>query len=187
MKTMTYYGAKELAEAFRTVRKNTLVIAEEVGEQHYSFRATPETRTIGQTLVHIAISPKFAEQIHAVERRTTMAGFDFMAFFGPLQAEEAASHSKAQIIALLTENGDRFAKLLDTLSDEFLGEQVSMMPGMPPAGKSRFEMILGVKEHEMHHRAQLMLLERMVGVVPHLTRQMEARMAEMMKAQQAAK
>ena len=31
-------------------------------------------------------------------------------------------------------------------------------------------MILGVKEHEMHHRGQLMVMERMVGVVPHLTR-----------------
>jgi uncharacterized damage-inducible protein DinB len=38
-------------------------------------------------------------------------------------------------------------------------------------------MILSVKEHEMHHRGQLMLIERMVGVVPHLTRQMQARMA----------
>ena len=31
-------------------------------------------------------------------------------------------------------------------------------------------MLLGVKEHEMHHRAQLFLIERMVGIVPHLTR-----------------
>jgi uncharacterized damage-inducible protein DinB len=52
-----------------------------------------------------------------------------------------------------------------------------MPAGMTPAAKSRFEMILSVKEHEMHHRGQLMLIERMVGVVPHLTRQMQARMA----------
>jgi len=36
-----------------------------------------------------------------------------------------------------------------------------------------------VKEHEMHHRGQLMLIERMVGVVPHLTREMQVRMAQM--------
>ena len=48
---------------------------------------------------------------------------------------------------------------------------------MTPASKTRFEMILGVKEHEMHHRAQLMLIERMLGVVPHLTREMQARIA----------
>ena len=40
-------------------------------------------------------------------------------------------------------------------------------------------MLLGVKEHEMHHRAQLMLIERMLGIVPHLTRDMQARIASM--------
>jgi uncharacterized damage-inducible protein DinB len=48
---------------------------------------------------------------------------------------------------------------------------------MTPASKTRFEMILGVKEHEMHHRGQLMVIERMLGIVPHLTRQMQDRMA----------
>jgi uncharacterized damage-inducible protein DinB len=48
---------------------------------------------------------------------------------------------------------------------------------MTPPTKSRFEMILGVKEHEMRHRGQLMVMERMVGVVPHLTREFQARMA----------
>ena len=41
---------------------------------------------------------------------------------------------------------------------------------------------MGVKEHEMHHRAQVMLMQRMTGGVPHLTRQMNERMAAMMKA-----
>jgi uncharacterized damage-inducible protein DinB len=52
-----------------------------------------------------------------------------------------------------------------------------MRAGMTPSSKSRFEMILSVKEHEMHHRGQLMLIERMVGIVPHLTREMQARIA----------
>ena len=52
-----------------------------------------------------------------------------------------------------------------------------MPPGAEPASKSRFEMVLSVKEHEMHHRGQLMLVERMIGVVPHLTREMQARFA----------
>ena len=38
-------------------------------------------------------------------------------------------------------------------------------------------MILSVKEHEMHHRGQLMLIERLLGVVPHLTREMQSRLA----------
>ena len=50
-----------------------------------------------------------------------------------------------------------------------------MPPGAEPATKTRFEMLLSPKEHEMHHRGQLMLLQRMIGLVPHLTRQMQER------------
>ena len=44
-------------------------------------------------------------------------------------------------------------------------------------------MLLGVKEHEMLHRGQLMLLERMIGLAPHLTRRMQARMSQMQATQ----
>ena len=44
--------------------------------------------------------------------------------------------------------------------------------------KSRFEQLLGAKEHEMHHRGQLMLIERQLGIVPHLTRQAEEQLAQ---------
>jgi uncharacterized damage-inducible protein DinB len=47
-------------------------------------------------------------------------------------------------------------------------------------------MLLGLKEHEMHHRGQLMLMQRMLGGVPHLTREMQARMAQMMAAKASA-
>jgi len=182
MASMTYYGAKDLAAAFRTVRNNTIKIAEDIGEEHYGFRAAPENRSIAETLLHIANIPKFAYEVHGKRKLTTLAGFDFMGFVGPLIAEEKTKRSKAEIIAMLTSGGDQFGGWLDTLSDDFLGQSVAMMPGTPP--KSRFEFLLGVKEHEMHHRGQLMLMERMVGVVPHLTRQMQERMAQM-QAQQS--
>jgi len=35
-------------------------------------------------------------------------------------------------------------------------------------------MLLGTKEHEMHHRGQLMVIERLIGIVPHLTRNRQA-------------
>ena len=38
-----------------------------------------------------------------------------------------------------------------------------MPPGANPDSKSRFEMLLSPKEHEMHHRAQLMTMQRMLG------------------------
>jgi uncharacterized damage-inducible protein DinB len=180
---MTYYGATDLAAAFRTVRNNTIQIAEDVGEEHYGFRATPETRSIGETLVHIAHIPKMAYELHGNLKVTTLVGFDFMALRAKLIADQKAERSKAEIIALLASGRDQFAGWLEGLSEDFLGQSVAMMPGFP--AKSRFEMLLGVKEHEMHHRGQLMLMERMVGVVPHLTRRMEAQMEAMMAQREA--
>jgi uncharacterized damage-inducible protein DinB len=48
---------------------------------------------------------------------------------------------------------------------------------MVPPSKSRFEMLISPKEHEMHHRGQLMLIQRMLGMVPPLTRHMQERVA----------
>jgi uncharacterized damage-inducible protein DinB len=179
---MNYYGAQDLAASFRTVRNNTLKIAEEIGENDYGFRATPETRTVAQTLVHIARLCELQEQVHGVEHRSTLEGFDFMGFIGPKIADEQTPRTKAQVIALLTESGNRFEKWLAGLSDAFLGERVTMPAGMTPPSKTRFEMILGVKEHEMHHRGQIMIVQRMLGITPHLTREMQARFATMASA-----
>lgn len=174
---MNYYGAKELASSFRTVRKNTLTIAQDIPEEKYGFRAAPETRSVGELLAHISLSYSFQLQIHGQERRTSMAGFDFPTFMQRLRAEEKAPRTKEQTLELLRTSGEKWAGWLDGLTEDFLAEQIAMPPGGTPPSRSRFDMILSVKEHEMHHRGQLMLIERIVGIVPHLTRDMQARIA----------
>jgi uncharacterized damage-inducible protein DinB len=172
---VNYYGGKELAESFRTVRKNTLAIAQDIPEDKYDFRPMPETRSVGELLVHIALSNGFQKKIHAEERRTTLEGFDFPALMKRLSAEEKAPRTKAQLIELLTTDGEAWAKWLEGLDDNFLGEVIVMPSGGTPPSRTRFDMILSVKEHEMHHRGQLMLIERILGIVPHLTRRMQER------------
>ena len=167
---MNYYGGKELAESFRTVRKNTLAVAQDIPEDQYGFRAAPDTRSVAETLTHIAFSPTFARQVHGEERLHTLAGFDFPALMQRMVAEEKTPRSKAQIIELLTARGEEHVRMVEGMPDQVLAEVLTMPPGASPAARSRFDMLLGVKEHEMHHRAQLMLVERMIGIVPHLTR-----------------
>jgi len=181
---MTYYGGKEMAASFRTVRENTLKIAEEIPEDKYDFCPAPDCRSIGKTLVHIAMGPGFQAHIHG-NKISDLKTVNFPELMKGVLAEEAKPRNKAEIIAFLKSEGDKFASYLEGLDDSFLGEQVTMPPGATPATKSRFEMLLGAKEHEMHHRAQLMTIQRMIGQVPHLTRQMQERMAAMMAAQPA--
>lgn len=179
---MTYYGAKELARSFRTVRNNTMKIAEEIPEDKYGFRAAEGCRTVAETLVHIALMTRVQEQIHFAEHRSTLVGFDFFGLMGKLQAEGKAPRTKAEILELLSTEGEKYAKALENVSETFLAEQVEYPEGMQPPVKSRFEMLIAPKEHEMHHRGQLMLVQRMVGITPHLTRQMEERIAAMQTA-----
>lgn len=180
---MTYYGGKELARSFRTVRDNTIQIAEEVPEQQYDFRAAAGTRTIGQTLVHMAVAPNIALHIQG-NRVTDLKAVNFPELMQKAGADEARPRTKTEIIALLKTEGEKFASYLEGLSESFLAEQVASRPGMDPAFRTRFEMLLSSKEHEMHHRAQLMTLQRMIGIVPHLTRRMQERMARAQGAPQ---
>jgi uncharacterized damage-inducible protein DinB len=181
---MTHYGGKELAEAFRTVRTNTIKIAEEIPEEKYSFRAAPDTRSVAQLLAHVAVATRFQSHVH-VNRVTDMSTVNFGALFQEFGAEENKPRSKAELIALLKSEGDSFASYLQRADDALLSEMVKLPPGAQPPAKSRFEMFLSAKEHEMHHRGQLMLIERMLGIVPHLTRQMQERMAAMSAVTQA--
>jgi uncharacterized damage-inducible protein DinB len=179
---MTYYGAKELARSFRTVRDNTIKIAEEIPEEKYDFRPAEGCRSVAETLVHIAVMSRVQEQIHAVDHCSTLVGFDFFGLMGKLQAEGKTPRTKAEILELLRTEGEKYAQILEGASEAFLGEQVEYPEPMEPRAKSRFEMLIAPKEHEMHHRGQLMMVERMLGITPHLTRHMEERIAAMRAA-----
>lgn len=77
---------------------------------------------------------------------------------------------KSEIISVLRTEGDRWSEWVQQIPESTLAEPVRMPAGSNPRVKSRFEMLLGTKEHEIHHRAQLMVIERLLGIVPHLTR-----------------
>ena len=183
---MTYYDSNNLAASFRQVRGNTLQAAEDIPEDKYGFKASPETRSIGQTLVHIAVGVGFQSHIHR-NKVSDLMTVNFIELFQQVSAEEAKPRTKAEIVALLKTEGETFASYLEGLSDSFLAESVAMPPGAQPTSKTRFEMLLSPKEHEMHHRGQLMLLQRMIGLVPHLTRQMQERMAQHAAEEPAAR
>jgi uncharacterized damage-inducible protein DinB len=174
---MNYYGAKELAESFRTVRRNTLQVAQDIPEDKYGFKATGDTMTVAEELAHVACATLWSVWAHAEDKKKTITFEDFGAYMGRTGAAAKELTSKEQIVTALTKNGEAFAVFLESLTDEQLGERVNFPPPIQPSSKSRFEMLLGVKEHEMHHRAKLMLVERLIGIVPHLTRAREQRMA----------
>ena len=175
---MTYYGANEIAESFRTVRRNTVQVAEDIPEEKYSYRAATDTMSVAEMLAHLATTPHWAQQCFFVEKKTQVAMEDFGRWMGEATAKSKALTSKAAIVEALKTNGEEFAKHLESMTEDQLAQPI----GAPNGSKSAFEMLIGIKEHEMHHRAQLFLIERMVGIVPHLTRARMERMAQQQTA-----
>jgi len=177
---MSVYGGKELASAFRTVRKNTIQVAADIPEQSYDYVAAPDCRSVAKMLVHVAISTDIWDEIHRKQKLTTLVGLNFLEMIDRFQAEEAKPRTKAETIEMLRTRGEDFAAWLETLTPEFLAEMVTEPDGK--SAKTRLERLLSAKEHEMHHRGQLMLIERQLGVVPHITRQFQERVAQMKAA-----
>ncbi|HEY6242852.1 MAG TPA: DinB family protein [Pyrinomonadaceae bacterium] len=164
---MSLYGLQQLIDSTRVVRKNTIQIAEDIAENDYVYRPTPESRSVAETLAHIAFLLHIDRQLHGDQRVSSFVGVNFGEFIKQSEAEEKRPRSKDEILTLLREEGEERCEWLATLPETSLAEQV----GMPGGGsKSRFEILIGTKEHEMHHRAQLTVIERLLGIVPHLTR-----------------
>ena len=165
---MNLYEPKQLAD-IHVVRKNTIAVAQDIPETQYDFRPTPDSRSVRETLLHVASLTLFDFHIHEEQRRTSMEGFDFPEFFAGLPTNEKRELSKDEILAVLREQGERWSDWVERLPEARAAEFVTL-GGAAPGGKSRFEMLIGTKEHEMHHRAQLMVMVRLLGIVPHLTR-----------------
>jgi len=103
---MNLYEPKHLADSMRVVRKNTIAIAEDIPEAQYDYRPTQDSRSVRETLLHMASMTLFDLHIHEEQKRTSMEGFDFRGFFAGLPTNEKCSLPKSEIVAVLRDGGE---------------------------------------------------------------------------------
>jgi len=130
-------------------KTNILKAAEKMPEENYSFRPTPETRTFGEILTHIAES-----NVGLCSIGTGAAT--------PAPAGEKAKISKADVIAALKHAfavcDDAYASLTDAKAAEpikFLGGEKSRL--------SAFDFNVA---HNYEHYGNLSTYMRLKGIVP---------------------
>ena len=140
---MTYYGGKELAAAFRTVRKNTIQIAEDIPEEKYDFKPSPESRTIGQTLAHIARRNDVSDHACTASRIDRHEDLDFQEFMKQVGAEEAKPRNKAEIVAML-KSGRRQVRGAARIASESVPRRSRSRcrPAASRRRETRFDMLL---------------------------------------------
>src|SRR5258706_13207479 len=103
---MNPYGTQQLASALRTVRKNTILVAEDIPEESYGYRVTPDSRSVAETLLHIAAASQLDYHVHGKERVFAIEDFSI---FGTLLKEspmhEYLPYSNVQIVYMLHTEG----------------------------------------------------------------------------------
>lgn len=167
---MHLYGTSQLVNGLRAVREDTIQIASDIPESSYDFRPTQESRSVSETLVHIAWLWNFDRYLHEEAHLDSLEEVDFGAVIAQSRAEEMRQRSKSEIIELLRTEGERSFRWIEQLPDDLLAEHIRMPGG---GSANRFEMLLGTKEHEIQHRSQLTVIQRLLGIVPHFTRRMQ--------------
>lgn len=94
--------ASEPKQAYNRVKENILKAAEEMPEMDYGFQPTPDIRTFGQLVAHIADA-----QAHFC---SAVSGTH-------MQLNASSRKSKADIIAALKESNDECDKAYDSLTE----------------------------------------------------------------------
>jgi uncharacterized damage-inducible protein DinB len=169
---MNLYGPKQLAESIRRVRRNVVLIAEDIHEDDYLFRPSIGSRSVAEILNHIAFFSNLDYLFHEEEHVTTVEAFDVGQFLKDNDSQEKRTHTTSKLIELLRDSGESWAEWVEFVPEQFLAEGVAQRDGTL---KTRLEMILGTKEHEMHHLGQLTVIERMLGIIPPHTSQLGRR------------
>ena len=155
-----------LVNTWKEYRKGLIAEVEQIPEDKFNFRATPETRSIAEILQHI------------VEVQSMLIGEAGRAD-GNMRRQSFADHVKEyapEVQAITDKNG-----LLEILrssmevceanvrsNNDLMEGSIGGIDGKPTP---KLQVINFAMSHEMYHRGQLTVYERLLNLEPALTRQ----------------
>ncbi len=148
------YGASFLQDYERASDK-LLQLAEAIPAEKFSWRPTPEVRSVSEVFVHVAVANGFlSKKAAGIE---PPAGLD--------RDAEARVTEKAEVIALLKASQDLVRRALAKRGGDFQ-EQVDFFWGPAPVR----EVFLQMAAHSHEHLGQMIAYTRMAGVAPPWSR-----------------
>lgn len=153
-----------LIESWSEVRAGLIKEAWQVPEDRFSFRATPETRSVTELLQHVVQSQKMLVGESCLTetnlRRQSFA--DHVTEYAP---EVDAIKDKNGLLELLRSSMETSEASIRSCGDG-LRETMQRFDGKEV---SKLDFLNFAVAHEMYHRGQLTVYERLLGVEPALT------------------
>lgn len=162
-----------LVNTWKEFRKGLIAEVEQIPEDKFSFRATPETRTIAEILQHIVEVQKMLvgeiARPDASLRRQSFA--DHVQEYAP---EVKAVTDKDGLLELLRSSMEVCEASLRS-NDDLMSGEIGGLDGKP---SPKLKTVNFAMSHEMYHRGQLTVYERLLNLEPALTRQFAKMIAQ---------
>ncbi len=137
----------ELKQTYTGVKNNLTRMAEKMPEENYSFKATPDVRTFGQLMAHVADSQ--ARTCSAVAGE-------------PKQVNAASKTTKADIVAALKESFSICDSVVDSMTD---ATATQMIKG-PRGERSKLGTLMGLVSHSNEEYGYSAVYMRLKGITP---------------------
>ncbi|HEU4639474.1 MAG TPA: DinB family protein [Candidatus Binatia bacterium] len=149
---------------WKDTRAGLIQEVDNIPEDQFSFRATPETRSIAELLQHIISAQKI------LIGETCRADTNFMRQSFAAHAQEYAGgvetvNDKNGLLELLRTSMDEAEACLSAYGDK-LDETMTRLDGKPTSKEAFLTFALS---HEGYHRGQLTVFERLLSIEPVLT------------------
>jgi uncharacterized damage-inducible protein DinB len=137
----------EARQSYNGIKNNLIKMAEKVPEDSYSFKATPDIRTFGQLVGHVADA-----------QMGTCSAVN-----GGIKSLGASSKtSKADLVAALKESSAECDKAFESLTDATATEMVKTRRGE----RTKLGTLVGVIAHDNEEYGYMAVYLRLKGIVP---------------------
>lgn len=154
-----------LVDTWKEYRKGLIAEVEQIPEEKFDFRATPETRSIAEILQHIVEVQKMligeAGRADGNMRRQSFA--DHVKEHAP---EVESITNKNGLLEMLRSSMEVCEANVRSNNDLMQGS----MGGIDGKPTPKLKVVNFAMSHEMYHRGQLTVYERLINLEPALTR-----------------
>jgi uncharacterized damage-inducible protein DinB len=145
---------KEYLERLESSRKYLILVAETMPENNYDFKATPESMSFAENLMHIAWAMDWHSQSLMGGRKARDWNTD--------TELKADNKSKKEMIAKIDETFDKTIEFVTNFDIKKLEERLDYFG----ADRTKRQVLLLLADHITHHRGQMLVYMRLKGLVP---------------------
>jgi uncharacterized damage-inducible protein DinB len=145
---------KDYLERLENSRRYLILLAENMPEDKYAFKATPESKTFAENLMHIGYALDWHSQslLGGRDSRDWRTDTTFV----------AADKSKKEMIARIDKTFDEAIKLMVAFDTMQFDDRLDYL-GL---NRTKRQIFLLLADHISHHRGQMIVYMRLNGLTP---------------------